>query len=269
MAKQLKSPLRYPGGKFRARKILEEFVPANVKSVVSPFFGGGSFELHLNNKGIQVRGHDKFWLLTNFWEQLLQDRITLSSIIEPYLGCITKDTFKLWQNELSLIETAEEKPESGLLEIAMKFFIVNRCSFSGATLSGGFSKYSAEDRFTLSSVESIRNFENPNLQVSYADFEYVLCNEVEKDDFLFLDPPYKLNQASNKLYGVKGSMHKAFDHEKLFEIVSSGNNRFLLTYNDSEEIRDIWSNYKIIDTAWSYGMNTSRQSSELIITNCE
>lgn len=43
------SPLRYPGGKTRACKILdkilsENFEMKNVKTVISPFFGGGSFE---------------------------------------------------------------------------------------------------------------------------------------------------------------------------------------------------------------------------------
>ena len=50
-----KSPLRYPGGKTRACKILDKVVCDHfdikkIKTVVSPFFGGGSFEFHLQNK---------------------------------------------------------------------------------------------------------------------------------------------------------------------------------------------------------------------------
>lgn len=36
------------------------------------------------------------------------------------------------------------------------YFIINRCSFSGATLSGGFSLESSQKRFTTSSIERIK-----------------------------------------------------------------------------------------------------------------
>ena len=44
-----KSPLRYPGGKTRACKILDKVIKENfnmgeIETIVSPFFGGGSFE---------------------------------------------------------------------------------------------------------------------------------------------------------------------------------------------------------------------------------
>ena len=46
---QNKSPLRYPGGKTRACKVLEALVTEHFDlneftTLVSPFFGGGSFE---------------------------------------------------------------------------------------------------------------------------------------------------------------------------------------------------------------------------------
>ena len=49
------SPLRYPGGKTRACKLLytiinNNFDMANYTAVFSPFFGGGSFEFYLQNK---------------------------------------------------------------------------------------------------------------------------------------------------------------------------------------------------------------------------
>ena len=49
------SPLRYPGGKTRACKKLDEILNTNfnienIKTIVSPFFGGGSFEFFLQNK---------------------------------------------------------------------------------------------------------------------------------------------------------------------------------------------------------------------------
>ena len=49
------SPLRYPGGKTRACKILEtimkeHFDISDFDNLISPFFGGGSFEFYIQNK---------------------------------------------------------------------------------------------------------------------------------------------------------------------------------------------------------------------------
>ena len=45
------SVLRNPGGKSRAVKILSEYVPNDAKVIVSPFTGGGSFEIYLRDQG--------------------------------------------------------------------------------------------------------------------------------------------------------------------------------------------------------------------------
>ena len=70
------SPLRYPGGKTRACKIidnilLEHFDITSFDTIVSPFFGGGSFEFYLQNKyGFKLIVNDKFIPLYNFWKQV-------------------------------------------------------------------------------------------------------------------------------------------------------------------------------------------------------
>ena len=43
----VKSPLRYPGGKSRAIKILMPFFPQDFDEFREPFFGGGSVGLYL------------------------------------------------------------------------------------------------------------------------------------------------------------------------------------------------------------------------------
>ncbi len=48
------SPLRYPGGKTRACKIIDNIILQHFDitcfdTIVSPFFGGGSFEFYLQN----------------------------------------------------------------------------------------------------------------------------------------------------------------------------------------------------------------------------
>ena len=44
-----------------------------------------------------------------------------------------------------------------------------------------------------------------------------------KKPFIFLDPPYFLEKGS-RLYGYKGDMHQAFEHEKLRQTLSDCDN---------------------------------------------
>ena len=38
-----------------------------------------------------------------------------------------------------------------------------------------------------------------------------------------------------------------------------------MTYNNCEFIRNLYKSFKIVDAEWSYGMNKSKKSSEIVI----
>ena len=61
-------------------------------------------------------------------------------------------------------------------------------------------------------------------------------------------------------------MHETFNHNKLYEIISTKKN-WIMTYNNCEYIRTLYKDFTILDAEWSYGMNKSKQSSEIIIFN--
>ena len=101
--------------------------------------------------------------------------------------------------------------------------------------------------------------------------EYLFINEtLLPNSLIFLDPPYYLEKKS-KLYGNKGDMHEKFNHNLLFTMLDSSVcfiNQWIMTYNNCKFIRDLYSDtskYKIIDIDWSYGMNKSKKSSEIVI----
>lgn len=251
-----KPVLRYPGGKTRAVKTLDTYIPDGIETVCAPFIGGGSFELHLTSKGIRVEGYDMFSQLVIFWEQMLNHPDVLADNLQEHLGKIDKETFKTMQKDLISFS-------GNNMKLARDFYIVNRCSFSGATLSGGYSASAATQRFTQSSIDRVRNFHNDLLTVHHGDALDVIPEA--KEDILFLDPPYLLEDST--LYGVHGDKHKDFDHKMFFEIVKESGKPFLLTYNNHPDIKTLWKDYEQVETSWSYGMNASKKSSELIIHN--
>lgn len=257
------SPLRYPGGKTRACKPLNEiliqyFDMEKFDCVVSPFFGGGSFEFHLQtNYNLHILANDKFRPLYNFWNSCKTKQSELIESLGKSIDCIDKAYFRKLR-ETILDETDE-------LQQSVMYFIINRCSFSGATLSGGFSSEASKKRFTPSSIERIKDLDLSCFDIFNSDFADFINTHSHDDEnkIIFLDPPYYLDKGS-KLYGSNGDLHEHFDHDKLFECISTKKNWFM-TYNNCEYIKNLYKEFVIIETGWSYGMNKSKESSEIVI----
>ena len=242
-----RSPLRYPGGKNRAIEKICAYIPDEEKVLCSPFIGGGSVELACSVR-MEVRGYDIFSPLVDFWHALTTDNEHLADKVLSYYPLSKSRFYELQKNYLRL-----EFP----LEKAAAFYVLNRASFSGTTLSGGMSP--GHPRFTFSAIERLRKFKVNNFKVKKADFrESILLNE---DAFLYLDPPYLNGQ---NLYGHKGDTHKGFNHETLSEILHT-RDRWIMSYNDCETVRRFYSDYKIFPLTWTYGMNKTKISNEILV----
>jgi DNA adenine methylase len=255
------SPLRYPGGKTRACKKLDEifnqyFDVNQFNKVISPFFGGGSFEFHLQNKySLGILANDKFKPLYYFWKICKTKKQELIDELES-IDAVNKEKFLEYRSKII--------DEKNKVKKAFYYFVINRCSFSGATLSGGFSEEASTKRFTQNSIDKIKELNLTKFKISNYDFEDFINNNYPKNNaFMFLDPPYYLEKGS-KLYGNKGDMHESFNHEKLHQVLSNKKN-WMMTYNDCTYIRELYHDYIILDVDWSYGMNKSKESSEIVI----
>lgn len=244
----LKSPLRYPGGKTRGAKEILKYFPPMLDRVCSPFFGGGSIELELANKGVEVFGYDVFEPLTTFWQVLLDNPEELMESVKKYYP-LTNSKFYSLQAEYMNIKDKKER--------ATVFFVLNRASFSGTTLSGGMSP--GHPRFTPAIIEKLAAFKINNLTVENADFHNSLAKHTK--DFLYLDPPYA---NGGKLYGERGDTHESFDHKGLAEIITKRKG-WILSYNDCQAVRELYGDFKKINLKWAYGMNTDKKSNELLI----
>lgn len=244
----IKSPLRYPGGKSRAVSRILDLLPPDIERLCSPFIGGGSVELALAARGVEVFAYDAFPPLVNFWRTLLEDAAGLADAVERYYP-MRKDAFYALQKQHADIADP--------VESAAAFFALNRCSFSGTTLSGGMSP--GHPRFTAACINRLGDFKLQHLHVARADFGESIPRH--RDDFLYLDPPYCI---ASKLYGTRGDHHHDFDHERLAKLLARHDN-WLLSYNDCEMVRDMYNGYLFKTPTWTYGMNASKVSNEVLI----
>ena len=262
----IKSPLRYPGGKSRAVEIIAKLIP-NFDEFREPFLGGGSVFVYVKqrypNKKFWVNDLYaelyKFWLMTQKDVNVLIDKIYEWRKDYP----IGKELFQFLNKNMT---------DFNDLERAAAFFIFNRISFSGTTLSGGYSEGAFTGRFTETSIKRLNDFAkviNGSLITNH-DYEELVKKEGE-NVFIFLDPPY-YSATKSALYGKNGNLHKSFDHKRFAENMKNCRHKWLITYDDSEYIRDLFSFANIIPWNLTYGMrniteNSDQTGKELFISN--
>ena len=276
--------LRYPGGKTRAIDDLlsilnDEKVNVKDQIIYSPFYGGGSFEKYLHDKyNCTIIANDLFTPLYLFWKNLKEKKIELKTAVQN-LHPINKQQFKDLQTNLqtnlqnnlqtdiqnNLQTDIQNNTSDADIKIAASYFALNRSSFSGTTMSGGFSKQAADKRFTQSSINRLLHYNMDRITISNQDFElFIQQKRKNNEGILFLDPPYHIK---SKLYGNKGDLHENFDHERLANILRLQNN-WILTYNHDNYIKKLYKKIKGVvfyDVYWSYGMNNSKKSNEIVI----
>jgi DNA adenine methylase len=244
-----KSPLRYPGGKSKARAQILELIPPGTEELASPFLGGGSVEIAAANlRGIRVHAYDIFEPLIDFWTELLENPERLADEIRQHYPLTREEFYAL----------KAETPTTRL-ERAAHFYVINRCSFSGSTFSGGMSP--DHPRFTLGLIDKLRHFRCPNISVACQDFRETLTQHAET--LCYLDPPYRI---PINLYGRNGDAHRDFDHEGLSQLLGQ-RGRWILSYNDCDEVRDMYPGYRTVTPQWKYGMSNDKNSREIIIVS--
>lgn len=251
-----KSPLRYPGGKTRAVKILINAIDSKYpdrETLLSPFFGGGSFELNRQSNGFKVYANDLFTPLYKFWIVAQKSKDRLAQNIRSMMPVSKEDFYHLRKQILSTDDD---------VEVASMYFIINRCSFSGSTFCGGFSQESSQTRLTESSIQRILQTDLSNTIISNLDYKEFLQQHPETSDtIVYADPPYYID---SYIYGRDGDLHQAFDHDE-FATEMKRRNDWVICYNDCEYIRNLYKDNRIENVSWSYGMNKTKKSSEILI----
>ena len=271
-----KSPLRYPGGKSRALKQILPHVPLNIPEFREPFVGGGSvffairslFQNRINSYWINDLNYDLYC----FWKEVRDNAPNLVATLRE-TRTTTTDGRALFE-ELTLTKDQLNQNRNALCEFqrAVRFFILNRITFSGTVDSGGYSQSAYEKRFTDSSIERVRNI-SPYLsgtKITNGDYTEALFQGGD-NVFIFLDPPY-WKATESKLYGVRGNLHTAFDHAQFAENMRKCPHKWLITYDDSPVIRELFAFAEIQEWTLQYGMNNYRKTSaakgnELFIKN--
>lgn len=266
MSKVIKTPLRYPGGKSRVADMLVANFP-EFREYREPFLGGGSVFINT----IQKKPNATYWIndlyydLYCFWVNVQKhpcEMITVAQLKRTEY----KEGKELYEDLLKRHDIMND------FDLGVAFFVLNRITFSGTSLSGGYSQGSFDGRFNGKSIARIQDVA-PLLQkaiITNLDYSDLLENE-GNDVFVFMDPPY-YTATKSALYGKGGELHKEFDHERFADTVKRCSHKWMITYDDCDFVREHYKDYNITPFSLMYGMrNTTKDANlkgnEVMITN--
>ena len=256
-----KAILRYPGGKTKAIRYIKPYweqVPH--LEYREPFVGGGSvFIAKPQTKHDWINDIDDD-LIALF--KILADDTEREKLIDELLSLeISKELYdELFESKVT---TDYEK--------AKRYYVINRCSFSGITKWNAFI---GDVRYNIKNAQSLMRVVGKKLKsykITSLDFEKVItAKPVEDSVFMFLDPPY---YESRQVVAYTHSFKKE-DHIRLSDLLKRTNHQFLLTYDDCEFIRDLYEWAHQEKYSWTYSVanssvhhNPREKGNELFISN--
>ena len=254
--KSHKTPLRYPGGKSRALSKLFQFIPnlSDYTEYREPFLGGGSVAIEVSKRYPHLKSwvNDLYEPLYNFWRQIQNNGEEIKDKLIEYKSLYPNpDTArKLFVESKELVN--DQTIDS--LDRAARFYIVNKCSFSGLTENSSFSQQASISNFSMNGIEKLTGYQEmiTNWKFTNESYEQLLTDD--RSVFIYLDPPYEIK---DNLYGGKGgTMHKRFDHDEFAIQCDRYASSQLVSYNSDQIIRDRFDGWTVAEFAHTYTMRS-------------
>jgi DNA adenine methylase len=235
-----RSPFRYPGGKTWLVPTIRDWLDSfshPPRIFVEPFAGGGIVGLNS--------------LFDGRVEKLILAELDsdVAAVWETILNGGAQKLAKLIvsfeMQHKNVVEVLNSRTRS-LLQRAFKTILKNRVQRGGILAEGASLMKHGENGKGLSSRWYAETLEKRILDIAklrdYMEFvhgdgiEILRQMRLRKDAIFFIDPPY--TKAARRLYA-----HSEIDHANLFRVAQSLKGDFLMTYDDTEEIRELASRH--------------------------
>lgn len=256
------SPLRYPGGKSRLAPFISLLIQkSKIENpiYVEPFAGGAgvALSLLLNSDVDEIVINDYDKAIYSIWRALLTETDSFIELIEN-----TPLNVEEWKTQKRIYD---EQGDKYSLELGFAAFYLNRTNRSGILSNagpiGGFDQtgnYLMDARFNrqelIQRVCKIAEHKS-KIHLYNKDIRIFLKRYMPKYQeraFIYFDPPY---------YKQGKDLYKNFfspsDHQEIFTCISKLDCPWIVTYDDTPEVRKIYSSYigKRYDLIYSLANN--------------
>lgn len=230
-SKPVKSPISWPGGKRRLLKHILPLIPPH-KCYVEVFGGGASVLLAKAPSEIEV------------YNDIDGNLVALFRNAKKHLAALL-DEIDWTLNARQELE--DYKAQRGLTEIerVARWFVRNKISFGGQGENFGTSKISSGGASLGSRAKRLQALRDLSARldrvcIENRSWEKLIPSFDTPNTFFFLDPPY---------FSDGGACYSSFspaDLRALAAMLAAIKGRWLLTFQDAPEVREIFTGHQII-----------------------
>ena len=269
--------LKWVGGKRQLMPTIVTHLPKNINELtyVEPFIGGGAVLFHLQPKNA---------IINDFNEEL----INVYEVIKNNLDELIED-LKKHKNEhdyfyeIRSLDRNDNFKNLSKVERASRVIYLNKTCYNGlyrvnnaGEFNSPFGRYKNPNIVNEPTLKAVSKYLNSNnIMIKNGDYNDVL-KTLDKNSFVYLDPPYHpISESSNFTGYIQGGWD-AFDQIRLREVCDELNAKgikFLLSNSSAQLIKDQYTKYKIENfkanrTINSNGANRG-EIDEILIKNYE
>jgi len=257
--------LKWAGGKRQLISQMDKFFPKNYNKYIEPFIGGGAVFFHLlpENSIISDSNPD----LINCYNVIKED-------VEGLIKSLKKHKYeKDYYYEIRALDRDQNKyAELSDIEKASRSIYLNKSGYNGlyrVNSKGLFNvPFGRHKNPKICDEENLRKVSQvlKNVDIYQGSFEICL-DFAEKDDFIYLDPPYyPLSDTALFTSYTKDSFDKA-SQLKLFEVFMELKRRecnIMLSNSYSEFILDLYKDFKIVTLKAKRNINSNSKKRGLV-----
>ena len=241
--------LKWVGGK---RQLLSEIIPLideSCDNYVEPFIGGGAVLFRLQPKKAIINDYNTE--LINVYRTVRDDLDGLVALLKEHEKYNSSDYYY----EVRALDRTPDFDKMSNLEKAARIIYLNKTCYNGlyrvnslGQFNSPYGKYKNPNIVNEVVLRAISKYLNGNeISIRSGDYKDVL-NNIEKNSFVYLDPPYMPISSSSSFTGYTEG---GFGYDKQVELkeecdkLNSKGVHFLQSNSDCEEIRELYKDYRI------------------------
>lgn len=269
--------VKWVGGKRQLINSIIEFIPKNIKdyTYVEPFIGGGAVFFHLQPKKA---------IINDFNSELINVyNIIKNNLNELIIDLKTHKNESKYFYEIRSLDRSSDFKTMGEVRRASRLIYLNKTCYNGlyrvnnsGEFNSPFGKYKNPNIVNEPVLRAVSLYLNSNnIKICNKDYNDILKN-LEKNSFVYLDPPYHpISDSSNFTGYVQGGWN-ILDQIKLREACDDLTKRgikFLLSNSSSSFIREQYKEYHISTVRAIRSINANAEKrgeiDEVLIRNYE
>ena len=262
MAKdELISPiLKWVGGKRQLLSEIIPLIPEKYSTYVEPFVGGGAVFFELQPKKAII--NDMNSELINVYRVIRDKSDELIEILETHAANHNEDYFY----KIRSLDREEGYNELDDVTKAARIIYLNKTCYNGLyrvnasgqfnTPFGRYKNPKIVDSITIKAMS--KYLKRKSIRICEGDYKQVL-KTLRKPAFVYLDPPYQPLSASSSFTSYTGEGFSFEDQKELkveCDKLRKKGISFVQSNSDCPEIRELYSDYKIITVKAKRNINS-------------